>query len=113
MNLTTSLLVVTYWLVTSIEVGDLIEVAMLGHQYIHFIYTTAAIAAIAMILSNSYGVVTLCSYVCPMGATDDRMSQKRFDFLYKCLIAVIAVVFSEVRWVFFTVSKIIFEVLFK
>ena len=96
MNLTTNLLVFCYWLVVGIESAGMIEIAMLDNRYVHFIYSTQMIVSISMIITNSYAIITLCSYISPMGCRDENVANKRFDFLYKALTVIASVVFVEI-----------------
>ena len=96
MNLTTNLFVFCYWLVVGIESVGMIEIAMLDNRYVHFIYSTQMIVSISMIITNSYAIITLCSYISPMGCRDENVANKRFDFLYKALTVIASVVFVEI-----------------
>lgn len=96
MNLSTSVLVFSYWLITGIEAGSMIETALLGDRYIHSVYTTETIVSVVMIIANSYAIVTLCSYISPMGCRDHHATKKRFDFLYKTVMGVAGIIFIEI-----------------
>lgn len=98
MNLNTFLLCFCYWLVTGIEAADLMDTALLGEIYKHTIYTTEAIICIVMIITNSYAIVTLCSYISPISQSGDtdRKYDKKFDFLYKAFVSAGGVFFAEI-----------------
>ena len=73
MNNQTMLLVFLYWLVGSIECCGMIEASVLcGSERLHYAVTTEVTVAVACILANSYGLVTLCSYLSPMQCKGDR-----------------------------------------
>ena len=97
MCVNTQLLIFAYWFVASLDAIELLETAMLSKRYKHIIFTTEAIVFISMILSNSYAVVTLCSYLAPK---DDEVivekHQHRFDFVYKAIVCTVAIFFCEV-----------------
>ena len=84
MRINTQLLIFAYWFIASLDAIELLETAMLSKHYKHVIFTTEAIVFIAMIISNSYAVVTLCSYMSPKD--DDELCSvrysKKFDFDY-------------------------------
>lgn len=96
MNLPTSLLVFCYWFIAGIEAAHMIETAVLGERYVHFVYTTETIVSVVMIIANSYAIVTLCSYISPMGCRDELAANSRFDFLYKVVMGVTGLVFVEI-----------------
>lgn len=96
MSLSTNILIFCYWLITGIEAGSMIETALLGDRYVHSVYTTETIVAVVMIIANSYAIVTLCSYISPMGCRDERATNKRFDFLYKTVMGVAGIIFIEI-----------------
>lgn len=96
MSYNTVLVIFCYWLIAGIEAADLIETAViLSPRYQHVVYTTEAIVSIVMIICNSYSIVTLCSYISPMGSKDDRTSRRRFNFLYRVLSGAAGVLFVE------------------
>ena len=96
MSLNTYLLCFSYWLVVAVEATDLIQTALLHTQYKHIIYTSEATITIVMIVTNSYAVVTLCSYITPVKANDTKKKKAQFNILYKMFIGVAAIVFVEV-----------------
>ena len=96
MTFNTHLLTFTYWLVTSIEAADLLEYNFLHDSYKHAINTTEAIVTIVSIITHSYAVVTLCSYISPMRTEIDREFKKKFDFVYQSFVAVSGVLFTEI-----------------
>jgi len=67
MSAATVVIVACYWLVTGIETADLvaIDIVTAATASLHPLVSTAAIIAIASILSSSYAVVTLCSFISP------------------------------------------------
>src|SRR6218665_1140391 len=95
MNLQTCLIVFCYWLVTGIEAGSMIETALLGDRYVNSVYTTETIVSVVMIIANSYAIVTLCSYISPMGCRDEQATNKRFDFLFKTMMGATGIVLVE------------------
>lgn len=74
----------------------MVETAVLGERYVHFVYTTETIVSVVMIIANSYAIVTLCSYISPMGCRDEHAANKRFDSLYKVVMGVTGLVFVEI-----------------
>src|SRR6218665_20658 len=96
MNLQTCLIVFCYWLVTGIEAGSMIETALLGDRYVNSVYTTETIVSVVMIIANSYAIVTLCSYISPMGCRDEQATNKRFDFLFKTMMGATGIVLVEI-----------------
>lgn len=96
MTFNTHLLTFIYWLVASIEAADLLDYSLMNHEFVHIINTTEAIVAIVRIITHSYAVVTLCSYISPMQEEIDREFQKKFDFLYQIFIAISGVLFTEI-----------------
>jgi len=102
MSYPTVVIAAFYWLIIAIETADLIsmEVIVKATSRRQAAASTAAIVALAMILSNSYAVVTLCSYICP--SDQDRVetsTSKRamwFDGLYRCLLGGVGVLFAEI-----------------
>jgi hypothetical protein len=100
MSFPTVVIIACYWLIAGIETAHLVSVEVITMATVrrHVITSTAAIVAIAMILSNSYAVVTLCSYICPADR-DDAPSIKEgmwFDTLYRCLMGGAGILFAEI-----------------
>ncbi|CAD5116332.1 unnamed protein product [Dimorphilus gyrociliatus] len=89
MELSTFLLDFSYWLVVEVEICTLIEQT---YAYSDAVLTTCSIVAIASILTNTYAIVTLCSYLTP--TTKD--TYETFDILFKGVNAFSAVCFVEV-----------------
>jgi hypothetical protein len=96
MTFNTHLLTFTYWLVTAIEAAELLDYSLLHADYSHIIFTTEAIICIVRIITHSYAVVTLCSYISPMRREIDHEFQKKFDFLYQCFVVISGIIFSEI-----------------
>ncbi|KAI0240315.1 hypothetical protein LSAT2_008995 [Lamellibrachia satsuma] len=98
MNFNTYVFTFVYWLLTAIEAIDLMENVLFGEDYRHVIYTTATMTSIIMILTNTYAVVTLCSYVAPIqkaAASKEHFDQK-FDLLYKGFVGSSGLIFAEI-----------------
>ncbi len=95
MSVNTYLFVFAYWLMCSIEAAVLLETAMLSNVYEHVIYTTEAILSIVMIITNSYAIVTLCSFLTPIGSQQHNKTDKKFDFIYRMFVGVAGVFFAE------------------
>lgn len=89
MQLTTFLIDFFYWLIIGVEICSLIEQP---YAYTDAVLTTCSIVAIASILTNTYAIVTLCSYLTP--TTKD--TYETFDLLFKGVNAFSAVCFVEV-----------------
>ena len=85
-----------YWFVVAVEAAALVETALLGDHYKHIIYTWEAMVSIVMIVSNSYAVVTLCSYISPGTADHGGTNRKQFDFIYKVFMGAASIFFAEV-----------------
>ena len=98
MRLNTQLLVFAYWFIGALDAIELLESAMLSKEYKHVIFTTEAIVFISLILSNSYALVTLCSYLAPKDDDDLELERysKKFNFVYKAVISNIAILFCEI-----------------
>ncbi|ELT91812.1 hypothetical protein CAPTEDRAFT_229287 [Capitella teleta] len=96
MTFNTHLLTFIYWLVTAIEAAELLDFSLLHNGYRHIIFTTEAIIAIVRIITHSYAVVTLCSYISPMRHEIDHEFRKKFDFLYQCFVVISGVLFTEI-----------------
>jgi hypothetical protein len=100
MSFPTVVIIACYWLIAGIETADLIsvEVNAMATTRRHAVTSTSAIVAIAMILSNSYAVVTLCSYICPADREDASNNKETmwFDTLYRCLMGGAGVLFAEI-----------------
>lgn len=74
----------------------MIETALLGDRYVNSVYTTETIVSVVMIIANSYAIVTLCSYISPMGCRDEQATNKRFDFLFKTMMGATGIVLVEI-----------------
>ena len=99
MNCKTYILTFTYWLVVAIEASGLLETALLCIDYKHVIFTTEAIVSIIMIITNSYAVITLCSYLTPMTTSSylpKTKYSKKFDLVYKMFVGCAGVLFVEI-----------------
>ena len=100
MNCKTYILTFTYWLVVAIEASGLLETALLCIDYKHVIFATEAIVSIIMVITNSYAVITLCSYLTPMTVpTSSYMPKKyskKFDLVYKMFVGCAGVLFAEI-----------------
>lgn len=96
MNFNTFMLGFAYWFLAAIETAGLLEIMLLRNQYEHMIFTTGTITVIAMIVTNSYAVVTLCSFINPMGIVDKKHTNNKFDFLYRVFLAVSGILFAEI-----------------
>ncbi len=101
MNCKTYILNFAYWLVAAIEASDLLESALLSKKYKHIICTTEAIVAIVMIITNSYAVITLCSYLTPVNVslTTNKKYSKKFDLVFKIFVGCAGVLFVETPFV--------------
>jgi len=98
MNFNTYVFSFVYWLLTAIEAVDLMENVLLGEAYRHMIYTTETMVSIIMILTNTYAVVTLCSYVAPSqkAAVSKEHLDQKFDLLYKGFVGSSGLIFAEI-----------------
>jgi len=114
MSCATVIIVSCYWLVTGIETADLIAIDILitAVRSLHAIVSSAAIIAIASILSSSYAVVTLCSFISPsdgttsprtgtgnsptLNAGNPRTRLPTFDALYRVIVGASGILFAEV-----------------
>lgn len=101
-------LVFVYWFVTTVEAVNVMEVVKLGVVDKHVICTTESIVAIVIIVTNSYAVVTLCSYITPTSSTHLK-SGKKFDRLYAAFIAASGILFAEIP-LFITKIQILYYV---
>jgi len=71
---------------------------------LHPVVSTAAIIAIASILSSSYAVVTLCSFISPSDAASTTSNASRhrrrrlptFDWLYRAVVGAAGILFAEI-----------------
>ncbi|ESO08825.1 hypothetical protein HELRODRAFT_190627 [Helobdella robusta] len=95
---TTPLITFSYWLITSIECVTLIETVLLcGSSRVDYAVTTEVTVCVACIVCNSYGMVTLCSYVSPLACRGDQeVVAARFNNVYKYLIGSFGVLFVEI-----------------
>jgi len=99
MSCATVVIVSCYWLLTGIETADLISIDIVSTAVgsLHAIVSSAAVIAIASILSSSYAVVTLCSFICPTdGASSSRTWLPTFDRLYRVIVGTTGIVFAEI-----------------
>ena len=107
MSCATVIIISCYWLVTGIETADLIAIDILttAVRSLHAIVSSAAIIAIASILSSSYAVVTLCSFISPSdgstgtprtGTANSRTQLPTFDALYRVIVGASGILFAEV-----------------
>ena len=99
MNFNTYVFTFVYWLLTAIEAIELLEQLLLGEPYRHMIYTTGTMISIIMILTNTYGVVTLCSFVAPSekkGSISKEQFDQKFDLVYKGFIGSSGLIFAEI-----------------
>ena len=99
MSCATVVIVSCYWLVTGIETADLIAIDIVSTAVgcLHAIISSAAIIAIASILSSSYAVVTLCSFISPTdSATNTRTWLPTFDRLYRVIVGAAGILFAEI-----------------
>lgn len=95
MSFSTYLLTFAYWFVIAIESVDLLDTIRLGDIYRHVIYTTMSIIAISIIITNSYALVTLCSFISPQAGSGRRQVHEQFDFIYRTLVGGSGVLFME------------------
>ena len=93
-----SLLVFAYWFIAALDAIELLETAMFSKSYKHVIFTTEAVVSIAIILANSYAVVTLCGYLTPVDTVNLKKFGycKKFDFLYKAVVGSLGMFFCEI-----------------
>jgi len=101
MSASTVILVACYWLVAGIETADLVAIDIIGTATasLHPVVSTAAIIAIASILSSSYAVVTLCSFISPTDSASTTTSRRRFptfDGLYRTVVGAAGILFAEI-----------------
>jgi len=99
MSRATVIMVSCYWLVTGIETADLIAIDIVSTavRSLHAIVSLAAVIAIASILSSSYAVVTLCSFISPTdSATNSRTRLPTFDALYRVIVGAVGIIFAEI-----------------
>jgi hypothetical protein len=100
MSFPTVVIIACYWLIAGIETAHLVsvEVVTMATMRRHAVTSAAAIVAIAMIISNCYAVVTLCSYICPADRDDASNSNEGmwFDTLYRCLMGGAGILFAEI-----------------
>ncbi|KAK2165065.1 hypothetical protein LSH36_55g04030 [Paralvinella palmiformis] len=95
MSFSTYLLTFAYWFVIAIESVDLLDTIRLGDIYRHVIYTTMSIIAISIIITNSYALVTLCSFISPQAGSGRKQVHEQFDFIYRTLVGGSGVLFME------------------
>jgi hypothetical protein len=96
MSFPTYILTFAYWFIIAIESVDMLETIRLGDVYRNVIYTTMAIVSISMIMTNSYAVVTLCSFISPQAGRGSKQFGKQFDFIYRILVGCSAILFTEI-----------------
>jgi len=104
MSCSTVVLVACYWLLVGIETADLIAIDTIATATasLHAIVSSAAIIAIAAILSSSYAAVTLCSFISPTDDDGGPPSNSRvrrlptFDALYRVVVAATGILFVEI-----------------
>jgi len=99
MSCSTVVIVSCYWLVTGIETSDLIAIDIVSAAFgsLHAVVSSAAIIAIASILSCSYAVVTLCSFISPSDtASNTRTHLPSFDGLYRVIVGAAGILFAEI-----------------
>ena len=101
MDLQTYILSFLYWLVLAIEACDLLESAVLNHVHQHVVYTTEAIVSIIMIISCSYSIVTLCSFISPVDRDHSNTSlpinklYRKFNVVYRIFVGVSGILLGE------------------
>ena len=96
MNFKTYLLGIAYWFITALECADLLAIMLMSSVYEHTIFTTEAIICIAMIVTNSYAIVTLCSYISPRRLIEQRDSNNKFDLVYRIFLGTAGILFAEI-----------------
>ena len=100
MRYSTFLISCAYWLVLAVEAISLLENVLLEDTHEHTIYTTEAMISVVTIVSASYAIITLISYlspVTPASAVDDLESEhEKFDFLYRAFVGTVCVLFCEI-----------------
>ena len=100
MSCATVVIVACYWLFIGIETADLIAIDIVSAAAgsLHAIVSSTAVIAIASILSSSYAVVTLCSFISPTddGTTNSRRHLLSFDQLYRVIVGAVGILFAEI-----------------
>ena len=96
MSFNTYLMVFAYWFIIAVECGSLLEMLLISDVDKHVIFTTEAITCIAMIASNTYAIVTLCSYINPRGFIDKANMKNKFHFVYIVLVCGCGILFAEI-----------------
>ena len=88
-----------YWVIVAIEGANLVETALFDHRYIHMVYTTEITVSIVIVLANSYGLVTLVSFISPVSASLRKKYNTKFDLVFKIIIGISAVCFAEIPFI--------------
>ena len=103
MTSSTVIIVACYWLVAGIETADLvaIDIVTTATASLHPVVSTVGVIAIASILSLSYAVVTLCSFISPTDTSATNSSRSRrplltFDALYRAVVGAAGILFAEI-----------------
>ena len=96
MSFTTYVTVFAYWFIIAVESGSMLEVLLVTDNCKHIILVTQAIACIAMIATNTYAMVTFCSFINPRSLVDTRHTKDEFHFIYIVLVCGSGMLFAEI-----------------